>query len=818
MRTALRRPVLWAAVLYALLSVAFVSPALLPDRTLSASDFLYSVPPWSESRPADVVELGSNFELVDQALQFEPFLRYTDRTLPDVPLWNPHVMGGRPFLANSQSAVFSPFSAPAYATGVSRGYAWALALKLFVAALGAYLLARALRLRFAPSLLAGVVYAFGLYFVAWLVWPLASVWAWLPLLLALTEVVVRRPGPLPAAGLAVVTALQFFGGHPESSFHVVFAALAFFALRLVVRRREARQAGEPRSWRAPVAAFAGSLAGGGLLAAIALVPLAEMILNSAELEERTAANPDKISPRFLAMAFLPDYWGQLTQVSIYPFVNLRAFYAGALPLMLAVAAPILRPSLERIGVAALGLGALAVVVAVPPVHQVVNALPGFSTIHNGRLAIFYLLAVALLSAYALDDLVAPDVVRRRQRVMRVSVALMCLPLVWLAVGRPGPGDVLPALETAWAFAHPERVGDVVKLASLIVWLSFAGAAVLLLSARTRGRMGPKVFGAVAVALVVADLFRIGIGIHPAIEEEHAGSSLPTTGAIEYLQSRRPARFVGASAEGTFPPLEPNLAMDFGLYDARGYDFPTEHRYSRLWKRAVHADEPFVISHMQAPVNERSLRAFSLLSVADILASREAEPLRAPGLRLAYDGPDARVYANERALPRASLVSGARMAYGEDAALDAVLDPGFDGRRFAVIEKPIGGLGRGGRPGAAGTARIVEYERERVVIEARAAQRSLLVLTDVHFPGWKATVNGHEVPVQRVNYLMRGIPLYPGPARIEFSYEPASWRIGWILSLAALVLLAAVLAVSTASRLRGGRARARSGAASARARP
>jgi hypothetical protein len=817
MRRVLRRPVLWAAVLYALLSVVFVSPALMPDRTMSASDYLHSVPPWSESRPADVKPLGSNFELIDQALQFEPFLRYTDAALPDVPLWNPHVMGGRPFLANSQSAVFSPFSAPSYATGVSRGFAWGIALKLFVAALGMYLLARALRLRVAPALLGGVVYAFGLYFVAWLAWPLASVWAWMPWLLALTEVVVRRPGPLPAAGLAVVVALQFFGGHPESSFHVVAAAVAFFVLRLAVRRREAGAAGEPRPRGAPVAAFAGGLAGGALLAGVALVPLAELILHSAELEERTGANPDKIGARFLAMAFLPDYWGRPTQESLYTFLNLRAFYAGALPLMLAVAAPILRPRLERIGVAIFGLGALAVVVGVPPIHQIVNVLPGFSTTHNGRLTIYYLLAVALLSAYALDDLVAPDVVRRRKWVMRIALPLALLPLVWLAVGRPGPGDVLPALETAWAFVQPDRDEDVIRLASLIVWLSFAAAAVLLLAARTRGKMGPRVFGAVAVALVVADLFRIGMGVNPAIEEEHAQASLPATGAVEYLQSRRPARFVGASSILTLPPLEPNLAMDYGLYDARGYDYPTEQRYSRLWKRAVYPEEGFVISEIQAPVNARSLRAFSLLSVADVIASRDAERPRGPGLKLAYDGRDARVYSNDRALPRAFLVSGARVAYSEDAALDAVLDPGFDGRRFAVIEKPIGGLGRGVEPGGAGTARIAEYGRERVVIEAQAKRRSLLVLTDLHYPGWKATVNGHEVPIQRVNYLLRGIALYPGPARIEFTYEPASWRIGWILSLAALVALLGVLAVSTASRLRRGRARERPDAAEAPAR-
>ena len=31
-----------------------------------------------------------------------------------MPLWNPYIEGGRPFIANMQSAIFSPFSWPAY--------------------------------------------------------------------------------------------------------------------------------------------------------------------------------------------------------------------------------------------------------------------------------------------------------------------------------------------------------------------------------------------------------------------------------------------------------------------------------------------------------------------------------------------------------------------------------------------------------------------------------------------------------------------------------------------------------------------------------
>ena len=799
MKRIVRRRWLWAAAIYAALAIGFVSPALEPGNVLSASDYLWHVTPWSEARPEGVKPLGANFELADQTLQFEPFLRYTHDALTDVPLWNPHVMGGRPFHANAQSAVFSPFSAPAYVTDVQSALVWVAALKLFVAAFGAYLLGRALRLRFTAALLCGVVYAFGLFFVAWLTWPLSSVWAWLPWLLALTEVVVRRPSVLGASGLAGATALQFFGGHPESSFHILVATVLFFVLRLAVHgllRRERRRA----AMRA-AGAFAGAVAAGAVLAAVLLVPLAELILHSSELSERTGAPPDKISPRFLATAVLADYWGRPTQSSLYPFVHARAFYAGALPLMLAAIAVALRPNLERIAVAGFGAGAVAVVVGAPPIHQVVNALPIFSTAHNGRMIIYYLLAVAVLAAMALDDLTGEVPAGRRRAVLALTFGLLCAPLAWLAIGRPGPDDLGPALETAWAFKDAPPDADVIRLASMIVWLSFAGGAALLVFLRVRERLRGALFAALAVAFVAADLFRVGMGLNPAIPEETA--RMPVTGAIEYLRERNPDRFVGATAIGTTPPLTPNTAMDFGLYDARGYDYPTERRFSKLWKRAVFAEEVYV-PQIQAPVNERSMRAFNLLSARSILITREAPRLDEPGLRLAYDGPDARIYSNARALPRTFLVWDTELVDGEDEALDAVLEPQFDGRRRAVVEEPLDGLDA---PGPAGTARITGYDPERVAISLRATRPALVVLTDVHFPGWKASVDGREVPIERINYLHRGVVVDAGIHEVEFEYEPASWRIGWIVSLAGLVILLVAVGVSTASRRSAGGARA-----------
>jgi hypothetical protein len=134
--------------------------------------------------------------------------------------------------------------------------------------------------------------------------------------------------------------------------------------------------------------------------------------------------------------------------------------------------------------------------------------------------------------------------------------------------------------------------------------------------------------------------------------------------------------------------------------------------------------------------------------------------------------------------------------GDSAALAAVSDVRFDGRRVVVTERSVPGVpqvGSGAR-GSAGTARLVTYAPQRVTISATATAPSMLVLSDLFYPGWKATVDGRSVSTERVDYLLRGVPLSPGVHRVEFRYEPASWRAGWIISVVTLVGLVVALAL------------------------
>lgn len=803
-----RRPVLSAALIYLALSILLVLPGLLPGKTLSNSDTLWFSPPWDASRPAQLSR-PSNIELADAPAQLQPFAQYAASRLPHIPLWNPYIDSGRPFLANAQSAIFSPYSVPAYVLNFWTALGWTAVLKFWVASFGMFLLGRALGMRFGGALMAGIVYGFNLWMVTWVTYPHMSVWTWIPWMLLLTERLVRAPDLLALGGLSAVTAVQFLGGHPESSFHLLVATVLFFILRLV----QARRAGAPtaRPIGRPILLFGGGLLGGAMIAALVLLPVGQLILNSADIHQRAGVAVDKpgVPAKFLLGLFLPDYWGRPTQTPLVLFLLSHAFYAGALPLMLAVAAVVLRPRPERVWIALFGATGLAVVVGLPPFLQIVTRLPVFSSGHNGRLVIWYMLAISLLAGWGVDDVAArvgsPS---RRRIVLGASGALFVAPLLWVLAARRIVGFPLGrALDVAWGFAREPSTffvpanAYVIRLASLLVWLPLAALALALLVLRSRGRMGMTPFVALAALLVVGDLFRAGMGYNPAIPTRYA--SQPATPAIRYLQSQRPARFVTDAAD-----VPANvIPMRFGLYEARGYDLPVMRRYDRLWRSQIEPQYPsqvgpypIAVPLIALPhVDAQGLRTLRLLGVSDILQSRSQPLLHLPGVHLVYQGRDARVYHVTGALPRVFVAGAQQVVNGDGAALGAVTHPGFDARAQGVVvtEQRLAGVPQSasGPAAPAGTAKLISYAPEQVAVRATVERhRGVLVLDDNWDPGWTATVDGHPVPVSRVDYVFRAVPLRPGTHTIEFRYRPLTWTVGWLLSVTSLLGLALLLLV------------------------
>ena len=197
------------------------------------------------------------------------------------------------------------------------------------------------------------------------------------------------------------------------------------------------------------------------------------------------------------------------------------------------------------------------VLGVPPVFEIVTALPGFATVHNTRLTILFLICVALLAGLGLDELTtSAESLPRRRLVLAGVAAVLAVPLAWLVGARPSPSLLDTALGLASGLTDPvaqpgdqPRTFDIhsIRLSALIVWLVVAGAALALVWLRVRGRLAATAFTALAVAVIVVDLFRAGVGQNPAIAEAARRSAQdrrhppPRATPAGPLRRHRPAR-------------------------------------------------------------------------------------------------------------------------------------------------------------------------------------------------------------------------------------------------------------------------------------
>jgi hypothetical protein len=149
-----------------------------------------------------------------------------------------------------------------------------------------------------------------------------------------------------------------------------------------------------------------------------------------------------------------------------------------------------------------------------------------------------------------------------------------------------------------------------------------------------------------------------------------------------------------------------------------------------------------------------------------------------------------IMRNRRALPRAWLVSEAESTDGEEALrrISGESERAFDPRRTALLEVAPAEMPTlpGGELAPGSTANITAYEPNRLVIETRAAQPTMLVLSEMFYPGWEATIDDAATRIHLTNFLLRGVFVPAGAHRIEMRYRAPAARNGAIISACTLV--------------------------------
>ena len=84
--------------------------------------------------------------------------------------------------------------------------------------------------------------------------------------------------------------------------------------------------------------------------------------------------------------------------------------------------------------------------------------------------------------------------------------------------------------------------------------------------------------------------------------------------------------------------------------------------------------------------------------------------------------------------------------------------------------------------------MVHSQPDRVELEATLQRPGIVVLADVYYPGWTLTIDGQAAPVYRANRMMRGAAVSAGRHTLVYTYRPASFRVGLVVSCLGLTAL------------------------------
>lgn len=88
-----------------------------------------------------------------------------------------------------------------------------------------------------------------------------------------------------------------------------------------------------------------------------------------------------------------------------------------------------------------------------------------------------------------------------------------------------------------------------------------------------------------------------------------------------------------------------------------------------------------------------------------------------------------------------------------------------------------------------TIYLTKYTPNRLTYHASTAAGGIGVFSEVYFPwGWRAEIDGNEVPIARVNYLLRAVSLPAGSHTVTMSFEPASIRSSSYIAYTCVTLI------------------------------
>jgi len=260
-------------------------------------------------------------------------------------------------------------------------------------------------------------------------------------------------------------------------------------------------------------------------------------------------------------------------------------------------------------------------------------------------------------------------------------------------------------------------------------------------------------------------------------------------------------------------LTPSYASIYGLYDIRftiAVNIDTYQHFLVNYIKKQHLfpqwfDANFFLTTSSMHYLNHALlfkndfpKALDLLSVKYLIAPENANrlwldtnyPNLSKQLIQAYHDNFVTIYKNVNVLPRTFIVDHYEFANSYQTAQSIAMQSNFNLLKAAILEKTIPNTHHDTVLNA--TSQIQQYTDEKIIINTHSNKPALLILTDIDYPGWQASIDGKTTDIVRADGLMRGVFIPAGDHTVTFYYFPRIFKLGLMLMIGALIICSTLL--------------------------
>lgn len=689
------------------------------------------------------------------------------------PLWSNLVYGGHPYFAEGQGGFLNPLNIiVAFVFDPIAGlnvYHW---LAIILGAAGMFFLCRHFRCTPEASTFGALAAAFSAY---WLKYhdnvTVSGALCILPWVILCFECWVERPGFKTAVWLAVAVALLIFAGYPQA-FH---GAVLYMAVSLIPTLclghigHRSDQSVKQYVWTglAAVAICIG-------LSAVQWLPLLELSTWS-----HRSGGVDILYPAPLSMylrGFLFTISGPDVKTAYFGLAG------SAMVCFIASLSAVMKPNHRIIGhiLAVIVLTVLGLEYATPVFKYLLtySLVPGLKYFRIAHPYIGVAIAgLGLLCGFAIDRIQQQKCGPTHQKKNRLVVGAFAsvLFLAWLAL-------------VLWL-----KTNEV----SAMTYGSFFGLYIAFLLVMLINK--PSWFGHVALFFLVLEVVFLRLSPAPFV---HPGI-LDKPRYVHHIRSdvnNRDYRIMDLSAAGGVGFVNPwssNLVS--AIQNAVHRAFPSTNVLWNIPSMDANLALPQARRRLIQPKMEAEIKGTDAtqpgLRLIDYLGVRyiSADSIfPSPGLvPLMSDG--ILIMENKNALPRIQSFTRHEIVKSGEEALDRltrikepalILEPPFS---ITDRRKDLPSSARANDSTALDISPVkmtnVEYH-----FDVNARQPAWLFIADANYPGWRASIDDHPVPVYSAQVLGKAVPVPAGQHRVKVAYEPLSFTIGLSLTVLTVVVI------------------------------